>query len=108
MSDAILNFSDEDFNTEVLNSDKPVLVDFWAEWCGACKMITPVLEEVAGDYSEKMKIGKINVDDSKDIAVNYGIMSIPTLIIFKNGEEAERIVGYASKDDLKKTLDKYV
>lgn len=95
-----LKLSSENFEKEVLNSEKPVLVDFYADWCGPCKMMAPIVEELAKDLEEKAKVGKINVDENSDIAVEYNVMSIPTLIIFKNGKEEKRLVGVRSKEEL--------
>ncbi len=83
---------------EVLGSDKPVFVDFWAEWCGPCRMVGPVVEQIAQSYSEKIKVVKLNVDENQDIAMKYGIQSIPSLLIFKNGKEINRTIGAAPKD----------
>ena len=95
-----LKLSSENFEKEVLNSEKPVLVDFYADWCGPCKMMAPVVEELASELVEKAKVGKINVDENSDIAVEYNVMSIPTLIIFKNGKEEKRLVGVRDKEEL--------
>jgi thioredoxin 1 len=92
--------SDSDFEAEVLKSAQPVVVDFWAEWCGPCKMIAPALEEIAGTMTGKVKIVKLNVDENPATAAKYGIMSIPTLMLFKNGELASRQVGAAPKQKL--------
>ncbi len=100
-----LEFTDSNFEAEVLNSDKPVLVDFWAEWCGPCRMIGPVVEEMAGEYDGKAKIGKVNVDNNPNISIKYGIRSIPALLIFKNGEVVDQIVGAVPKPHLTKQLD---
>lgn len=100
-----LEFNDDNFESEVLNSDQPVLVDFWAEWCGPCRMIGPVVEEMAGEYEGKAKIGKVNVDNNPNISVKYGIRSIPALLIFKNGEVVDQIVGAVPKPQLTKQLD---
>lgn len=108
MDDSILKLNPENFEEEVLQSNKPVLVDFWAEWCGACKMITPVLEDLAADYSDKLKVGKLNIDEGMDYASSYGIMSIPTLIVFNDGQEVERVVGYVPKEELESVIEKYI
>lgn len=100
-----LKFTDDSFEEDVLNSDKPVLVDFWAEWCGPCRMVGPVVDELAGEYEGKAKIGKVNVDENSEISTKYGIRSIPSLLIFKNGEVVDQIVGAVPKNQLKKQLD---
>ena len=91
-------FTTSNFQETVLNSDKPVLVDFWAEWCGPCRMIGPVVEELATEYDGKAVIGKLNVDENPDISMNYGVRSIPTLLVFKGGEVVDRIVGAVPKN----------
>jgi thioredoxin 1 len=96
--------SDTDFDAEVLKSTQPVVVDFWAEWCGPCKMIAPALEELAGTMNGKVKIVKLNVDENPQTAAKYGIMSIPTLMLFKNGELASRQVGAAPKQKLEQWI----
>jgi thioredoxin 1 len=96
--------SDTDFDSEVLKSAQPVVVDFWAEWCGPCKMIAPALEELAGSMNGKVKIVKLNVDENPQTAAKYGIMSIPTLMLFKNGELASRQVGAAPKQKLEQWI----
>lgn len=98
-------FSDDNFENDVLKSDKPVLVDFWAEWCGPCRMVGPIVEEMAGEYEGKAKIGKVDVDSNPQTATEYGIRSIPALLIFKNGEVVDQIVGAVPKTQLKKQLD---
>jgi len=98
--------TDASFQKEVLQSAVPVLVDFWAEWCGPCKMLGPVLDELAGEYVGRVKVGKVNIDEHQKVASDYGIRAIPTLLLFKDGEVAEQIVGLRSKRDLKASLDK--
>ena len=100
-----LKFTDDSFEDDVLNSEKPVLVDFWAEWCGPCRMVGPVVDELAGEYEGKAKIGKVNVDENSEISTKYGIRSIPSLLIFKDGEVVDQIVGAVPKNQLKKQLD---
>ena len=98
-------FTKENFQAEVLDTDKPVLVDFWAEWCGPCKMIGPVIDKVADELGEEASIGKVNVDDQKELAAEYGIQSITTLLFFKNGEIKDKVVGAAvTPDSLKAKL----
>ena len=101
---AVSKVSDADFESEVLKSASPVVVDFWAEWCGPCRMIAPALEEIAGSLGSKVKIVKLNVDENPQTAQKYGIMSIPTLMIFKNGEMAARQVGAAPKQKLEQWI----
>ncbi|HZY45635.1 MAG TPA: thioredoxin [Anaerolineae bacterium] len=96
--------TDETFQQRVLNSDKPTLVDFWAIWCGPCRMVAPVVDEIARENEGKLNVVKLDVDDNQNTAMAYGVMSIPTLILFKNGQVAERIVGYKPKADLMKKL----
>ncbi len=100
-----VELTDSNFNDEVLNSDKPVLVDFWAEWCGPCRMVGPVVEELAGDYEGKVKVGKVDVDSNPQVSMQYGIRSIPSLLIFKNGDVVDQIVGAVPKAHLQKQLD---
>lgn len=103
-----ITLTNENFSEEVLNSALPVLVDFWATWCGPCRMIAPVVEEIANEYDGKLKVGKVNVDDCGELAREYGIKNIPTLLIFKNGEVAETSVGYKTKDALSEIIDKHL
>ena len=105
MSDAIVHVTDDSFEEDVLQSDIPVLVDYWAEWCGPCKMIAPILDDVAGDYEGKLKIAKLNIDENSQTAPQYGIRGIPTLMIFKNGSAAATKVGAISKTQLVEFID---
>ncbi|MFY0664270.1 MAG: thioredoxin TrxA [Natronospirillum sp.] len=105
MSDHIVNVSDDSFGSDVLESDKPVLVDYWAEWCGPCKMIAPVLEEVAVEYADKLTVAKLNIDENQATPPKYGIRGIPTLMIFKNGNVAATKVGALSKSQLIEFID---
>lgn len=100
-----LTFTDDSFEEDVINSDKPVLVDFWAEWCGPCRMVGPVVDELAGEFEGKARIGKVDVDNNPEISSKYGIRSIPSLLIFKNGEVVDQIVGAVPKAQLKKQLE---
>jgi thioredoxin 1 len=105
MSDAILTLTDEEFESQVINSKKPILVDYWAEWCGPCKMIAPILEEVADEMSDKVLIGKLNVDENSQTPPKYGIRGIPTLMLFKDGNAVGTQVGAISKADLIKFIE---
>jgi thioredoxin 1 len=100
--------TDGTFDDLVVNADKPILVDFWAEWCGPCKMIAPVLEELAGELDGQLTIGKLDVDENQNTAFAFGVMSIPTLLLFKNGEPVDRIVGYQPKPALKNRIQKHL
>lgn len=104
----LLTLTETNFENEVLRSSVPVLVDFWAEWCGPCKMIAPILDEIAQEYDGRLKVGKVNIDDQQGLATQHGIRAIPTLLVFKNGEVADQIVGLKSKRDLKANLDRLV
>ena len=108
MSEFTIDVNEENFDSVVINSDKPVLVDFWAEWCGPCKMLTPTIEALAEEYKDTSSIVKINVDDSPAIATKYGIRSIPSILLFNNGDVVEQRVGAVSKDELAGMLDKII
>ena len=105
-SPLIVTLTQENFPQQVLQSQTPVLVDFWAEWCGPCKMIAPLLDELADEYDGKVKIGKVNVDEQQSLAAQYGIRAIPTLLLFSKGEVAEQMIGAKSKRDFKTSLDR--
>jgi thioredoxin 1 len=105
-SPLISALTQENFDKEVLQSATPVLVDFWAEWCGPCKMIAPLLDELADEYNGKVKIGKVNIDEQQALATKYGIRAIPTLLVISKGQVAEQMVGAKSKRDLKASLDR--
>src|SRR5262249_27107197 len=102
----IVTLTDSNFKQEVLQSPTPVLVDFWAEWCGPCKMVAPILDELASEYQGKVRIGKVNIDEFQGLATEYGIRAIPTLLIFKAGQVADQIGGLRSKRDFKNKLDR--
>nr|4ULX_A Chain A, LPBCA-L89K THIOREDOXIN [synthetic construct] len=105
---SVIEVTDENFEQEVLKSDKPVLVDFWAPWCGPCRMIAPIIEELAKEYEGKVKVVKVNVDENPNTAAQYGIRSIPTLLLFKNGQVVDRKVGAQPKEALKERIDKHL
>jgi thioredoxin 1 len=102
----IVTLTQENFQTEVLNSAKPILVDFWAEWCGPCKMIAPVLDELAQEYDGKVRIGKVDIDSHQQLAAQYGITAIPTLLLFQGGQVVHQMRGAKSKRELKASLDR--
>jgi len=102
---ALLHFTDSNFKKEVLESNLPVLVDFWANWCGPCKIIAPIVEELASEYKGKIKVGKLEVDTNSRTATDYGIMSIPTLIFFKQGKVMEQLAGALGKVELKRKIE---
>lgn len=99
-SEHVIVVDEKNFKDVVLESDKPVLVDFWAEWCGPCKMLGPIIESVASEHTDKVTVCKLNIDQARVIANKYGVMSIPTVILFKNGEEIERAVGFRPKHEI--------
>ena len=105
MSGNIHEFTDQSFDVDVVQADIPVLIDFWAVWCGPCKAIAPTIEEIAGDYAGKVKVGKLNVDQNQNTAMQYGVRSIPTLLIMKSGEVVSQIVGAVPKENITKALD---
>jgi thioredoxin 1 len=102
------NLTDNSFDEEIMNSDTPVLVDFWAEWCGPCKLVAPILDEIAEEKSGSMRLAKLNIDDNIRTAQRFGVMSIPTTILFKNGEEVRRIVGAMGKSKLAAEIEEYL
>ena len=106
MAGAMLEFTDNNFEQEVVNAAVPAVVDLWAAWCGPCRMLAPLVEELAGKYQGKVKIGKLNVDDHPGVAAQYRIMNIPTLLLFKGGKEVDRIVGVQPKDELVRRIEK--
>ena len=101
---SILNVTSENYESEVLKSEKTVLIDFYADWCGPCKMMSPVIDEIAEEMKETVKVGKINVDENQDLAMEYGVMSIPTIVVLKNGEVQKTFVGVTDKDEIKHAL----
>lgn len=103
-----INVNKDEFQEEVLDSKTPVLVDFWAEWCGPCKMIAPIVDEIANEYAGKLRVAKIDADTNGDILMNYGVMSIPTLILFKEGEAVQRITGFMPKSKILRKIETYI
>jgi len=107
-TDRILVLNDTDFKKVLSGLNIPFLIDFWAEWCGPCKMIAPVVEEIAAEYEGKIQVGKINVDENQEVPASYKVISIPTLVIFKDGEELDRSIGYKTKDELRSFINKHL
>ncbi len=108
MAGNVHEFTDANFQTEVIDSTQPVLVDFWAPWCGPCKMLAPTIDEIANDYQDRLKVGKVNTDDARQVAVQYKIQSIPTLMLFKNGEVVDRTMGAQPKNMIASMIDKHL
>jgi thioredoxin 1 len=108
LSEAILNVTDADFEAEVIHSELPVLVDFWAVWCGPCRMVAPSVEKIALEYQDKLKVVKLNVDENQTTPAKYGIMSIPTLLFFKSGELKETLIGALPKDKIVAAISQYL
>jgi thioredoxin 1 len=104
MSNAVANFTDQNWESEVLGSQQPVLVDFWATWCGPCRALAPTIEAIASEYSDRLKVGKMNVEENADVPMRYGITALPTLLLLKAGKVAEQRVGLMSKDGLVRLL----
>ena len=104
-SEHVVEFTDQNFETEVLGSSQPVLVDFWAEWCAPCRMLAPVIDKLAKDYAGKVKVGKVDTDSNRDVSIKYSINAIPTVILFKNGQVAQKFVGLRQEKDFKAALD---
>jgi len=107
-SDHVIEFTDDNFEAEVIESDIPVLVDFWAEWCQPCKMIAPTIDALAGDYEGRVKVGKVDTDANREVAMKYGITAIPTIILFSGGEIVKKFVGLTNKDQFQAALDEMV
>lgn len=106
MADNITTVSSESWEDDVLNSDRPVLVDFWAAWCGPCKMVAPVLDELAGEMGDKLRVAKLNVDENQEVALKYGVRGIPTFILFKDGEVADRMTGAMPKSAFEQLIER--
>tara|TARA_X000001036_G_scaffold43070_1_gene34480 strand:- start:338 stop:664 length:327 start_codon:yes stop_codon:yes gene_type:complete len=106
MADNVIEFNDQNFDSEVLESKAPVLVDFWAVWCGPCKAIAPIIEEIANDFNGKVSVGKVDVDNNNQVAMKYGIRSIPTLLLFNNGEVVDQVIGNVGKESIESMLSK--
>ena len=106
MADNVIEFNDQNFDSEVLESKTPVLVDFWAVWCGPCRAIAPIIEEIANDFNGKVSVGKVDVDNNNQVAMKYGIRSIPTLLLFNNGEVVDQVIGNVGKESIESMLNK--
>ncbi|MGI6777612.1 MAG: thioredoxin [Acetivibrionales bacterium] len=104
-SDKVITITNNNFEQEVLKSDKPILVDFWAQWCGPCRAVAPIMDELANEYDGRVKVGKINVDEQGELAAKFRVMSIPTVILFKGGEIVEKVIGARSKAEFAEILD---
>jgi thioredoxin 1 len=107
-SEKIVVLTKDNFEQEVLKSEQPILVDFWAPWCGPCRAVAPIMDELAGEFDGKVKIGKINVDDEGELSMKYRVMSIPTIMLFKDGQIAEKVIGARSKDEFSKLIQKNI
>lgn len=105
---ADLTFTDSNFSDEVLKSETPVLVDFWAEWCGPCKIVDPIVKEISEEYGGKLKVGRLNVDENQQTSMTYNVMSIPTLLIFKNGQPVKSMIGAQAKENFKKGIEEAI
>ncbi len=107
-NEKVLNVTTDNFDEEVMNSEQPVLVDFWAPWCGPCRMVGPVVEELAEQYFGRVKVGKLNVDEQQELAGRYKVMSIPTIMLFKDGDVVEKVVGARTREEFEKMIDKFI
>ena len=107
-ADNVKTFTDSNFETSVLKADTPVLVDFWAEWCGPCKRLGPTIDQLAGEYAGKLTIGKLNVDDNPDTTIKFQIRGIPAVLLFKGGQVVDQVVGLAPKEDFKRVIDRHI
>lgn len=102
---SVLKISNENYEEEVLKSDKPVIIDFYADWCGPCRMMSPIIDEIAEEKAESIKVGKVNVDENQELAMKYGVMSIPTIVIIKNGEVSKTFVGVRNKNEILEAIE---
>ena len=108
MAENVIEFNEQNFDSDVLKAETPVLVDFWAIWCGPCKAIAPIVEEIANDFSGKVKVGKMDVDSNNQVAMRYGIRSIPTLLLFNNGEVVDQVIGNVGKDSIESMISTFL